>query len=190
MKTMWEKCDKFKVALEFNVPSLRLPQERDMWIMKVFEQKGFSADDLEWLNKVRLHQQVLFLSCVLGATGKSLDMKYMSQKKDTEVWSTIKVVQERPLRRDFCLWRMALRQVAPAGGIQDRLGRLTHSGYKVWNRRYDLENERLLHAVDGKTDMYTPSNLPRMIGTANRWTRSLIGQDIEPTGQVCTVRDV
>ena len=91
---------------------------------------------------------------------------------------------------NFCLWRMALRQVAPAGGIQDRLGRLTHSGYKVWNWRYDLENGRLLHAVDKKTDVYTPSNLSRMIGTANRWTRSLIGQDIEPMGQVCTVRDV
>ena len=37
-----------------------------MCIMKVFEQKGFSADDLKRLNKVRLHQQIVFLSCMLG----------------------------------------------------------------------------------------------------------------------------
>ena len=72
------------MAVEFNVSSLRLPREGDMWIMKLFEQKGFRADDFERLNKVRLHQQVLFLSCVLGATGKSLDMKYMSKRRDDE----------------------------------------------------------------------------------------------------------
>ena len=85
---------------------------------------------------------------MLGARGKSLDTKYMNQRKDNEDWLTIKFPQERPPQRDFCLWRMALRQDAPAGGIQDRIGRLKHGGYKVWNWQYDLENGRLLHAVD------------------------------------------
>ena len=96
LASLWEKCDKFKVAVELNVLSLRLPREGDMWIMKLFEQKGFGAADLARLNKVKLHQQVLFLSCVLGATGKLLDMKYMSKTKDDEDWSTINFPQERP----------------------------------------------------------------------------------------------
>ena len=65
------------MTVEFNVSSLKMPRKRDHSIRKAFGLKGFAKDDLERLNKVRIHQQVLFLSCVLGATGKSLDMIYM-----------------------------------------------------------------------------------------------------------------
>ena len=78
----------------------------------------------------------------------------------------------------------------PAGWIPDMLGQLTHNGYKIWNWRWYLEGRRLIHFKGDVMDVYRPSNLPRMVNVANRWTRTRIGQDPEQGGQVCTIREV
>ena len=88
----------------------------------VVRKAGFSKDSLLRLNRVRVHQQALFLSCVLGASGKTIDKKYMFRRKPEEPWSTLKFPKEEPPKEDFHLWRMALRQIVPIGGIPDRLG--------------------------------------------------------------------
>ena len=49
--------------------------------MQMFVAAGFSKKDFIRLNRVRLHQQALFLSGVLGASGKILDPKYTTQEK-------------------------------------------------------------------------------------------------------------
>ena len=79
-------------------------------------------EDLIRLNRVRVHQQVLFMSSVLGASGKSLDKKYMTKHKLEEKWYTLRFPKENPPKKDFQLWRMALRQIVLARGIPDRLG--------------------------------------------------------------------
>ena len=101
-----------------------------------------------------------------------------------------KVSQVKPTNKDFQLWRMALRQIVPAGGIPDRLGRITHKGYKIWNWRWDLEGKRLIHFKGEVMDVYRPSSLPRMVNVVNRWTRTSIGQEPEQGGQVCTICEV
>ena len=52
---------------------LSFPRERDCWLMQRFLELGFSAAQLVILNRVRFHQQVVFLSCVLNALGSDLD---------------------------------------------------------------------------------------------------------------------
>ena len=131
--SVWEKCNMFNVLIDYNENFLKLPRERDQWIMHIFVVVGFSKDDLVRLNRVRLHQQVLFLSCVLGASGKTLDMKYMTPRQAEEKWSTLTFPKEKPPREYFTLWKLALWQIVPIGGIPDRFGRLTHDGYKVWD---------------------------------------------------------
>ena len=129
-----------------------------------------------------MHQQVLFLSCVLGASGKTLDRKFLRERKTDEIWSRLKFPKERPPKKNLLLWEMALRQVAPAGGIQDCLGRVLNLDCKVWNWRWDLEGQRLLHLKGDKMDVYVASNLPRMEGIANRWTRSQIDREAKKVG--------
>ena len=107
--------------------------------MEVFEAKGFIEDELCRLNRVRLHQQVLFLSCVLGASGKMLDRKYLRKSRDEKLWSKVKFSVEKPPNKDFKLWKTALRAIVLVGGVQDKLGRWIHQGYKIWDWRYDLE---------------------------------------------------
>ena len=70
----------FRITVEvFNIPLLP-PIKIDKWMMMELKRKGHSTEDLRRLNRVRVHQQVLLLSDVLGVSGKSLDKKYLKQR--------------------------------------------------------------------------------------------------------------
>ena len=56
--------------------------------MVKFAAAGFDKDELERLNKVRIHQQVLFWSYVLGASGKSLNAKYTRKENWMRIGQT------------------------------------------------------------------------------------------------------
>ena len=73
LKSLWEKISKYKISVETNNIPLQPPRVGDKWIMRVFQEAGFNKSELERLNRVRIFQQVLFLSCVLGAGGKIVD---------------------------------------------------------------------------------------------------------------------
>ena len=96
--------------------------------MREFVRVGYSKDKLLRLNQVTLHMQVLFLSDILGASGKDLDRRYLARRRLEMKWSSINFPKEKPPNKDFTLWVEALHNVVPAGGIQDRLGRLMHGG--------------------------------------------------------------
>ena len=89
--------------IDINDNFLRIPREGDKWIMQLFVQAGFNKEDLLRLNRVRVHQQVLFLSCVLVASGKSLDKKYMTKRKPEKKWSTLSFPKEKPPNKEFQL---------------------------------------------------------------------------------------
>ena len=76
LKTLWEKYGKFGISVDLNDIAIGLPQVRDKWLMREFLHLRFSKHDLERLNRVRIYSQVLFLSEILGASGKMLDTKY------------------------------------------------------------------------------------------------------------------
>ena len=71
--------------------------------MRVFVEAGFGKQELQRLNRVRIHQQVLFLSCVLGASGKQLDKSYFKRLPTGERWLKLNFPKERPPRKDFLL---------------------------------------------------------------------------------------
>jgi len=120
LKSLWEKCHKFDVLVEFaNVP-LELPREGDQWLMLLLAAAGFNQDELLRLNRVQIHQQVLFLSCILGASGKTLDARYLKRRPPTgEHWSRLRFPKENSPAKDFQLWERALKQMVQAGGITD-----------------------------------------------------------------------
>ena len=71
------------------------------------------------------------MSCVLRASGKTLDLKHLTKRKEEEQWSTMVFPKEKSPQRDFAFWKLALRQVVRIGGIPDRLGRFINRGYKI-----------------------------------------------------------
>ena len=127
-----------------NIPLLR-PRKRYKWMMMEFKRKGHSTEDICRLNMVWVYQQVLFLSDVLGASGNSLDKKYINQRDVGEQWSTFRFPKEKPLHKDFWLWQQAIAQLIPAGGIMDILGNFKAPPHKIWEWRLYNEDTRLLH---------------------------------------------
>jgi hypothetical protein len=78
LKTFWEKLDSFKFQVQVHKHNVGLTPprgEKDGWLMQCFEDAGYSLAELCQLNKVRIHQQVIFLSDVLWADGIRLDGK-------------------------------------------------------------------------------------------------------------------
>ena len=118
-----------------------------------------------------------------------LDREYLRKRRAEEVWPKVKFPVKKPPNKDFELWKTALRAIVPVGGLQDKLGRWVHQGYKTWDWRYDLEGSRLLHMKEDSMDVYVPSNLSGTRETPNRWIRRPIGQEIEVQGRICSVRD-
>ena len=106
--SLWEKCSKVKTKVHLRSTGISLPREKDRWLMDLFAAKGFTEDELCRLNKVCLYQQVLFLLCVLGVSGKMLDRKYLEKRKDNEFWSKVEFPAEKPPNKDFQLWKAAL----------------------------------------------------------------------------------
>ena len=67
------------VLLVHNLSSVFL-QEGDDWLMVRYIAAGYNGIKLLILNRVQKHQQVLFLSDILGACGGSMDKKYLRKQ--------------------------------------------------------------------------------------------------------------
>jgi hypothetical protein len=156
--------------------------------MECFRALDFNRDELIRLSRFKSHQQVLFLSDILDASGKAIDQCYMCKRQPDEVWSTLTFPQVRPPTRNLRLWQTALMAVAPRGCLQDRLGRFIHKRHKIWPWQYDKENAKLFHLKGSTMDIYTPSQIPGFSRRPNCWTRSRIDQPNTAQGQICLVK--
>ena len=74
IKSIWEKCDHFKIDIKIGNVTLEPPREGDRWIMPVLAEAGHSPEQLVRLNRVRIHQQILFLSDITTASGRVVDV--------------------------------------------------------------------------------------------------------------------
>jgi len=81
--------DHYGYRVVLNNIDLPFPRDGDKWLMCVFEELGFTPPELLKLNKVHLHQQVLFLSDILCVKGKKIDPKYKKLRREEENWSNL-----------------------------------------------------------------------------------------------------
>jgi hypothetical protein len=181
--SLWEKCDRYGVRVEFNDSPLKMPRERDKWLMREFVRLRFRKDELERLNRVRLYQQVLFLSDIITANGRGLDERYLRKRRAKEQWSTLRFPKEKPPVEDFWLWQRALKQLVPGEGLAVRLGRFLHKGYKVWQWRVCLEEQYLLRYDENSMAVFEPASESR-----RKWKQLHEAVDKEIMGVPCTVR--
>ncbi len=135
LKRVWEKLDRFKFAVMVHNLRSVFPWEGDNWLMARLIAIGYRGDDLRTLNKVRKHQQVLFLSNILGSGDESLDKCYLQKRQGTKRWSTMEFLWEVVTEVEMHLWRTAITQVAAAGPLRNRLGTFHEEGHKIWDWR-------------------------------------------------------
>jgi hypothetical protein len=131
LKLVWEKLDRFKFGVMVHNLHLMYPQEGDDWLMARIIIVGYRDDDLRMLNRVRRHQQVLFLSDILGAGGELLDKQYLQKRWETDRWSTMKFPWEIVTEVEMQLWRTAIIQVVAAVLARNRFGAFIKEGHKI-----------------------------------------------------------
>jgi hypothetical protein len=66
LKQVWEKLERFKFAVTVHNLHSMYPQEGDDWLMARLIIVRYRDHDLQTLNRVRKHQQVLFYPTFLG----------------------------------------------------------------------------------------------------------------------------
>ena len=80
LKRIWEKAYQLKVKIELGSMAIQPPRgPNDFWLMKEVT-RFCSADEVKRINRVRLHQQVIFYSDVMDAGGRNFDKKYLSER--------------------------------------------------------------------------------------------------------------
>jgi hypothetical protein len=97
--------------------------------MASFITMGYTATELLILNQVRKHQQVLFLSDIIGAGEGSADKRYLSKRLQGEWWSLMKFPREVIIELEMGLWHCAITQVVAHGPARCSQGRFTVDGH-------------------------------------------------------------
>ena len=96
LKSVWEKAFMLRIEIKLGNLPLRPPRGvHDYWLMTELA-TICSPEELIRLNRVRLHQQVIFGSDIMDAGGRCLDKKYLWKRPPNESWSTIYFPNERP----------------------------------------------------------------------------------------------
>ncbi len=108
LKSIREKVQAFHQRIELGNMDLIPPREGDAWLNQELLCMQFDKDELARLNRVRLHQQVLFLSDILDGRGTAIDRKYLQRCPWSEQWSRITFSLEDPPVRAFKLWERAI----------------------------------------------------------------------------------
>ena len=71
MKRVWKDLDHMDLHLEFDSPSLPLQRQGDQLLMSAFVDAEIDQDDLMWLNWCRMYLQVISVSDLVTADGRS-----------------------------------------------------------------------------------------------------------------------
>lgn len=111
IKSLWEKVCLLGIVIEEGKIEIFPPQERDEWLMPLFCKLDYTPAELIRLNRVRQHQEVLFLSDIMGARGTIVDKKYTHRRLEEERWSKYRFPTQNPPPKDFRLWQRALVQL-------------------------------------------------------------------------------
>lgn len=191
MKTVWEKCHYYGIRVEIGNLDMGPPRKGDKWLMQAFTELGFNGKELRQLNRVRLFQQVLYLSDILEAGGRYVDEAYITPRPYGETRSIYTFPKEHPAQADFDLWKYAIQQLAPGGRVAIGLREVCEAGHKVWRWRLDEVDELLVRIrEDGIYEGYRRSELPGHANRPNRWSISIEEEVTVLPSNICSVREL
>ena len=190
IKTVWEKAHAYQLVIELGNIEIQPPRVGDAWLMVEIRRLGFDESELQRINRVRLRQQVLFLSDILDAKGSALDKKYLTRRALNERWSSYNFPVEHPPDKDFRLWSRALYSIAANWRGRGRMKEYKEAGHKIWDWRFDEIENTLFHIKGDVMDVYSESQVPGYANRRNCWSRSRWDVPTEVTGNLCTVKEV
>jgi hypothetical protein len=143
LKSIWEKMQALHLRIEIGNIDLEPPREGDAWFMEELFWMQYDKDELTRLNRVCLHQQILFLSDILDARGTAINRKYLQWCLRSKRWLNITFLLEDPPEKDFRLWEQALFRLGAGWQGQGRMREFKCPGHKIRHWLFDAETEML-----------------------------------------------
>jgi hypothetical protein len=186
LKSVWEKLSKLGIKIQLAHLPLQPPRERDTWIMAEFIRLNYDTQSLCQINQVRLYQQVIFLSDVMDASGRAINLKYLDKQPHNEQWSSLIFPKEMPSDSAFKLWKVALPQIQALGG-RLHIGQHLWQGHKIRPWKYDIESLRSFHLEGDNVDLYKPALGEGASTRANRYVHTEEGTRVAPRGRPCSI---
>ncbi len=105
------------------------------------------------LNRVRVSQQVLFMSDILTASGNKIDINAGIRRAEEDSRSELRWPKEQPKESDFQLWRNALQMICPSKSRALTVGKFKTRTHQIWKWSWNKEAHSL-HRLqpDGETE--------------------------------------
>ncbi len=87
LRAIWEQCWRFEITLWIKPPIGILPRLGDQFFVQAALQCNLLPKELFTINHICIHQQVLYLSDIMSANGKSIPYNpvYKHHQKDIHV---------------------------------------------------------------------------------------------------------
>ncbi len=144
MKMLWEKADKFGLTIKTAIGSLAFLRRGDKFLMLVLMERGHSRETIWWLNRVRIHMQVLFLLDVLTVSGNKIDEAVLQPRQPTKRASMLNWPREEPTEADMMLWKEALEGICPSRRRLNCLGEFVAKSHSIQEWRWCALSNKLL----------------------------------------------
>ncbi len=155
VRALSEQCWLFQIWLVVRSPELMPPRKQDKFFMAAIPPHSFIPGELQAINHVQIHQQVLYLSDVLEMNGKNIDGKYQHLRDSLLQWSSFHWPTVFLGSKDLTIWRQPLDVIAPLQQIQDRLGKWTSTSHKRWTWSMDNSTNQLYYTTAEGVDRYS-----------------------------------
>ena len=190
IKSLWERIQHFGIDLQIEYNVLPMPRTNDECIMERCVAAGVRGHELASINRVRKHQEALFLSDIATADGEKLDEAYLQDWHQSEEFqlgrhrSNFGFGRECPTEADWAAWSNYWHGVCK-NSIYSRLpcalGGWRAESPRIWRVFYDEKEDRLEVLSDKKGLVYFERERGKFI------EQSAV-LDVHPSGLPATVR--
>jgi len=157
-KSLWERLHYYRFRIHLDYSDIPLPRKGDALLVHIFRDAGYRDQQLQALNRCRLALKLLFLSDIITACGRLLNISLVLRparpKKNV---SAFVFPNEHPSPCNWKLWLELLTACAgPGWGLRNPLGNWEHPTHRRWEWFYDARDDLLIHMVsDTETIAYS-----------------------------------
>ena len=78
IKALWEKIHAFHIDINMDYKTIEQPRINDVCLMHRLVADGIRGKQRAAFNRVRKHQEAIFLSCITNANGKPIDRDFLT----------------------------------------------------------------------------------------------------------------
>ena len=132
VKMLWEKLSKFIIKSVVANTTMAVAHLGDEFIMQVLMRSGYTNEALRRLNRVRVCQQLLYMSDVLTASGNKINLEVLTRRPPEEAWSNMTWPNEHPTDSDFKMWHRAMVSICPSRRGGTRVGQFIGPTHRIW----------------------------------------------------------